>query len=64
MKIFEQVSFIYIERDRSEGLNNLFVLILEKSSFSHTKTKLEKLYLREKVRKNATSDRWHRKFYK
>jgi hypothetical protein len=64
MKIFEQISFIYIERDRSEGLNNLFVLSLVNQVFHTQKTKLEKLYLREKVQENATSDRWHRKFYK
>jgi hypothetical protein len=51
MNIFEQISCIYFERNRSEGLKNLFVLSLENSSFSHTKTKLEK------ERENDTSGR-------
>ena len=29
MNIFEQISFIYFERDRSEGLKNIFALSLQ-----------------------------------
>jgi len=36
MKMFEQISFIYFERDRSDGHNNI-VLSLANSSFSQTK---------------------------
>jgi len=63
MKMFEQISFIYFERDKSEGHNNI-VLSLENSSFSHKKTKLERLYIREKVHQNAISGRWRFKLYK
>ena len=47
MNIFEQISCIYFERDRSEGLNYLFVLSLENSNFSHTKPNW-KSYISEK----------------
>ena len=57
MNVFEQISCIYFERKRSEGLKNMFVLCLENSSFSHTKTKLSNRYFREKVGENTTSGR-------
>ena len=62
MKIFEQISFIYFERDRSDGHKNI-VLSLENSSFSQNK-KLERLYFKEKVRQNPTSGRWRFKLFK
>ena len=50
MKMFEQISFIYFERDKSEGHNNI-VLSLENSSFSQKKQNwkgyiLEKKYIK------------------
>ena len=37
MNIFEQISFIYFERDRSEGLKNIFALSLQNYFFSQKK---------------------------
>ena len=63
MNIFEQISFIYFEKDRSEGLKNSFAISLQ-NSFFHKKTKLEMLYFSDKVRQNATSGSWRFKLYK